>query len=282
MPTKAHKETATIAEKIKKESEINHKKALIKEKPIKTDKQKQQDKLNKQRQKLLQKAIETNQDCHFNPNHPETYNQGGRINVHALLSMSPEEQIQATIADMANQLIKEQQENPDDLANTKRTTAYMYNNDNKAFHLEIIKRSFLPPQLYQEPEDIQPILLQYIAHCYNYNKIPTISGFCVFSQIPYNKFKQWLKEPLNLFHDFAINTSELFHDISLNATIDGKINPNVFKLMGQKEWDYEQPTPQSSTNIFIDNSQKTDQEKLEHINALRLSSSQYEISDDTN
>lgn len=211
---------------------------------------------------------------------PNANNKGERINKKALMYLTPEEHFEATISDMAKQ-IEESRLREDDPANTKRFSSYLCNNDNKAFHLEIIKRAFTKRPVYLDPDEFVPVAVEYFDHCYKYDKMPTMAGLSTFAGISYNTFRTWLSEPQNLFHPIAQTISDIIHDMTLSATIDGNVNFNVMKLIGYSEWQYKDNAQDKTTNININyHEQKTEQEKLDHINALKLSHTDYQVKDD--
>lgn len=232
------------------------------------------------RQKKLDKAIKNNikEDESFNV---ESTNKGGQTNKRALMSLTPEETFNATIDDIAKQLLKQRQDK-DDPANTKRMNGYLCNNDNKAFHLEIIKRSFTKKPVYTTPDDFAPVVADYFKLCFEYNKIPTMAGLSSFAHISYSTFRNWLSEPQNLFYPIATSISDFIHDMTLNATIEGYLNPKVFSLMATNSWEYKATNGSNSTNttIVVNNNSQTEQEKIDHINALRLTTSSYNVKDD--
>ena len=232
------------------------------------------------RQQKLDKAIKNNikEDESFNV---ESNNKGGIINKRALMSLTPEETFNATIDDIAKQLLKQRQDK-DDPANTKRMNGYLCNNDNKAFHLEIIKRSFTKKPVYTTPDDFAPVVADYFKLCFEYNKIPTMAGLSSFAHISYSTFRNWLNEPQNLFYPIATSISDFIHDMTLNATIEGYLNPKVFSLMATNSWEYKATNGSNSTNttIVVNNNSQTEQEKIDHINALRLTTSSYNVKDD--
>lgn len=54
---------------------------------------------------------------------------------------------------------------------------YLNSDDNKKFHLEIIKRSFKGDHApkFITPDDFAPVVADYFKLCYDFNKLPTIT-----------------------------------------------------------------------------------------------------------
>lgn len=215
----------------------------------------------------------------FDPDNPNVTanNKGDKINKKALMRLSDKEHFDATISDMAKQ-IEDSRLRDDDPANVKRYSNYLCNNDNKAFHLEIIKRAFTKQPVYLSPDDFAPVAVDYFQHCYKFNKMPTMVGLSSFAGINYSTFRQWLSEPQNLFYPIAQKVSDIIHDMTLSATMDGNVNINVLKLLAFSEWSYKDTSMAKTTNVNLNFSeQKSAQEKLDHINALKLSHLDYDV-----
>ena len=55
--------------------------------------------------------------------------------------------------------------------------SYLNSDDNKKFHLEIIKRSFKGDHApkFITPDDFAPVVADYFKLCYDFNKLPTIT-----------------------------------------------------------------------------------------------------------
>lgn len=219
----------------------------------------------------------------FDPDSPNvtSNNKGDKINKKALMRLSDKEHFDATISDMAKQ-IEDSRLRDDDPANAKRYSNYLCNNDNKAFHLEIIKRAFTKQPVYLSPDDFAPVAVDYFQHCYKFNKMPTMVGLSSFAGINYSTFRQWLSEPQNLFYPIAQKISDIIHDMTLSATMDGNVNINVLKLLAFSEWSYKDTSMAKTTNVNLNFSeQKSAQEKLDHINALKLSHLDYDVKTET-
>lgn len=102
-----------------------------------------------------------------------------------LMSMSDEQRVNSILDTMQKNLDKAKQDT--DKPTFHNFKSYLYNDNNKAFHLEIIKRTFLSkrPPKYILPEDFQPVVAEYFQLCYEYNKLPTLSRPRFICSYPY-------------------------------------------------------------------------------------------------
>ena len=99
---------------------------------------------------------------------------------------------------------------------------YLNSDDNKKFHLEIIKRSFKGDHApkFITPDDFAPVVADYFKLCYDFNKLPTITGLTSFANISISTFNKWKASPQSLLFDIANSVSNFIHDLTLNATIE--------------------------------------------------------------
>lgn len=223
------------------------------------------------RQKLKEKAIQ------------QLSSPNQRVSKKAIQSLSNEELIDTTIQNMADAL-EEQINNPkspqDQLRNNKSMNNYLYNNNNKAYHLELIKRAFKRSATFKSPDELAKLIAEYFKLCYDHDKLPTIAGLCAYTKMPDSTFRGYLNEPQSLFYPVVFQANSLIHDLTLEATLEGYVKPSLFSLLATSTWGY---TPQNnSTNITINNNSKSEQEKIDHINALKLSSQDYTINTNSN
>lgn len=83
------------------------------------------------------KNIENNQNIQVNTSSNNKYKP---YNKKELMKLSKQERINIVFGQMQNNI--QQNANNPDKPKTHNIKSYLYNDDNKAFHLEIIKRSF--------------------------------------------------------------------------------------------------------------------------------------------
>lgn len=220
------------------------------------------------RQQKIQKAVQNNFD-EDNINITSS-NEGGKVNKKSLVSMTDQEVLDNTINDISQQL---QDSQNNELQNQKNINSYLFNNDNKAFHLEVLKRTFKSKPACIEPNDFAKASLQYFKDCNKFNKIPTMSGCCLYAGVPYSTFRGWLKNPQDLFHNIATTISDYIHDLTLEATIDKSIDTKLFNLMSQTNWEYKSGSNTTNIGVIVNQSDLSEEEKQNRINALRISSS---------
>lgn len=231
---------------------------------------------DKIRQQKIDKAITNNYDQN-NINNISS-NRNEPINKKALISMDNKEVIDATIDDITQQLVKSQSS---ELQNQKNINSYLFNNDNKAFHLELLKRVFKSKPACTEPQDFANSALLYFKECNKFNKMPTLSGTCLYAGVPYSTFQGWIKNPQDLFHPIATTISDYIHDLTPEATIDKNLDTKLFNALSQNFWNYKTGNSTTNIGVIVNSSDKTEEEKQNHINALRLSSQQYNNNTDT-
>lgn len=121
------------------------------------------------------KATENNQ-LNSTPN-TTSNNKHKPYNKKELMKLTPEQRTDIVLNDMKNQLDEQMKNNP----KTQNFKSYLHNSDNKAFHLEIIKRSFKKQPKYLTPDDFNPVVAQYLELCYKHTKLPTLTrpfSFC--------------------------------------------------------------------------------------------------------
>ena len=118
---------------------------------------------------------------------------------------------------------------------------YLNSDDNKKFHLEIIKRSFKGDHApkFITPDDFAPVVADYFKLCYDFNKLPTITGLTSFANISISTFNKWKASPQSLLFDIANSVSNFIHDLTLNATIErffesALVSVFVSKLVGNE------------------------------------------------
>lgn len=220
------------------------------------------------RQQKIQKAVQNN----FDENNINiiSSNKGEVINKKSLVSMSNEEVLNNTINDISQQL---QDSQNNELQNQKNINSYLFNNDNKAFHLEMIKRVFKGKPSCIDPNDFTNSALQYFQQCNKYNKMPTLSGVCLYAGVPYSTFQGWIKNPQDLFHNIATTISDYIHDLTLEATIDKNLDTKLFNILAQNSWSYKAGNTTTNIGVIVNQSDLSEEEKQNRINALRISSS---------
>lgn len=99
---------------------------------------------------------------------------GKKLNKKSLISISDsdyKDKITSQLNQIKDKIEADKLNSP---SQPKSIRNYLSNDDNKLFHLEIIKRSFISKPKYITPQDFQPVVLDYFDTCYKYNKLPTI------------------------------------------------------------------------------------------------------------
>lgn len=66
-----------------------------------------------------------------------------------------------------------------------RRPSYLSHDDNRIFNLELAKRTFASQTHYNEPQDLQLALAEYVALCDQHAKFPTITSACVYVRYPF-------------------------------------------------------------------------------------------------
>ena len=119
----------------------------------------------------------TNQPKSQSQNQPNTTsnNKSQPYNKKSLMHLSNSQHI-SSVFDSMNQKIDSAIANNPSNSNVNLKN-YLNSDDNKKFHLEIIKRSFKGDHApkFITPDDFAPVVADYFKLCYDFNKLPTIT-----------------------------------------------------------------------------------------------------------
>ena len=118
-----------------------------------------------------------NQPQNQSQNQPNTTsnNKSQPYNKKSLMHLSNSQHI-SSVFDSMNQKIDNAIANNPSNSNVNLKN-YLNSDDNKKFHLEIIKRSFKGDHApkFITPDDFAPVVADYFKLCYDFNKLPTIT-----------------------------------------------------------------------------------------------------------
>lgn len=116
-------------------------------------------------------------NSHNSQNQPNTTsnNKSQPYNKKSLMHLSNSQHI-SSVFDSMNQKIDTAIANNPSNSNVNLKN-YLNSDDNKKFHLEIIKRSFKGDHApkFITPDDFAPVVADYFKLCYDFNKLPTIT-----------------------------------------------------------------------------------------------------------
>lgn len=124
--------------------------------------------------------VDNNDNSTSNSNNSQTpnttsNNKSQPYNKKSLMHLSNSQHI-SSVFDSMNQKIDTAIANNPSNSNVNLKN-YLNSDDNKKFHLEIIKRSFKGDHApkFITPDDFAPVVADYFKLCYDFNKLPTIT-----------------------------------------------------------------------------------------------------------
>lgn len=137
--------------------------------------------MNKTKNKTNNDNVDNNDNStsnsHNSQNQPNTTsnNKSQPYNKKSLMHLSNSQHI-SSVFDSMNQKIDNAIANNPSNSNVNLKN-YLNSDDNKKFHLEIIKRSFKGDHApkFITPDDFAPVVADYFKLCYDFNKLPTIT-----------------------------------------------------------------------------------------------------------
>ena len=190
-------------------------------------------------QSLIQPSLD------YNDNNSEvnttSCNKGKPYNKGELMSYTRQQRVQEIFSDMGNQINAEQnnQNKPKLVNKLVNLKNYFYNGDNKAFHLEIIKRMTKGNRnpKYMTPDDFTPILAEYLQRCYKDTKLPTLTRSYYFLLVLL----------CLLFNNGSINLNPLcmislslllniFMTLLFKLLLTGNVNPKLYSFLAENWW----------------------------------------------
>ena len=155
-----------------------------------------------------------------------------------------------------------------------RRPSYLSHDDNRIFNLELAKRTFATQTHYNEPQDLQLALAEYVALCDQHGKFPTITSACVYIGMPSKEFYEIASNPLSLFYDVISRFRDFCEALQSNGAIEGAINPNVFSTLAKKWYDGFDNDSNKNQTIILNNNNYTQDDRTRLLNALEISQSQ--------
>ena len=152
--------------------------------------------------------------------------------------------------------------------------SYLSHDDNRIFNLELAKRTFATQTHYNEPQDLQLALAEYVALCDQHGKFPTITSACVYIGMPSKEFYEIASNPLSLFYDVISRFRDFCEALQSNGAIEGAINPNVFSTLAKKWYDGFDNDSNKNQTIILNNNNYSQDDRNRLLNALEISQSQ--------
>lgn len=177
----------------------------------------------------------------YNDNNSEvnttSCNKGKPYNKGELMSYTKQQRVQEIFSDMNNQINAEK-------ANTNKPKPvnlknYFYNGDNKAFHLEIIKRMTKGNRKakYMTPDDFTPVLAEYLQLCYKDTKLPTLTRSYYFRSVLLCLLSN--NGSINLNPLCMISLSlllNIFMTLLYKLLLTGNVNPKLYSFLAENWW----------------------------------------------
>ena len=176
-----------------------------------------------------------------------------------LMAMPKQERIRLVLDAMENDINQQKKDNPE----MKGIRPYLADQSNQLFHFEIIKHNQQTCRKYNRPEDFYHQALQYFQLCFKHGKLPTIVGLATYTGISYSSFLYQMNFQNELLHDVCAYCSDVIHDMTLNATLDGKIKPELYNSLAEMNWNKRQ----KNGNLVVINN-NSNQDKNDVLDAL--------------